>query len=159
MLILVLKLHNKLAFIPFFSVTNILSCRWLEKKIGIKSYLSSDRRRKIGSCFYWRTEMVTCISGAVSKYHLSMHNGHIYAKIMHFRPKKHGRFWQFQGFPLIMHYLKVIKPTVQLKMPFKSDSNIQKYVEFFACLAWNFFQLKYPAISGQFLKPDEVYTF
>ena len=84
MLILVLKLHNKLAFIPFFSVTNILSCRWLEKKIGIKSYLSSDRRRKIGSCFYWRTEMVTCISGAVSKYHLSMHNGHIYAQIMHF---------------------------------------------------------------------------
>ena len=88
-----------------------------------------------------------------------LHNGHIYAKIMHFRSKKHGRFWQFQGFPLIMHYLKVIKPTVQLKMPFKSDSNIQKYVEFFACLAWNFFQLKYPAISGQFLKPDEVYTF
>ena len=55
-----------------------------------------------------------------------VHNGHIYAKIMHFRQKKHGRFWQFQGFPLIMHYLKVIKPTVQLKMPFKSDSNIQK---------------------------------
>ena len=88
-----------------------------------------------------------------------MHNGHIYAKIMHFRSKKHGRFWQFQGFPLIMHYLKVIKPTVQLKMPFKSDSNIQKYVEFYACLAWNFFQLKYPAIFGQFLKPDEVYSF
>ena len=70
--------------------------------------------------------MVTCISGAVSKYHLSMHNVHIYAQIMHFRSKKHGRFWQFQGFPLIMHNLKVIKPTVQLKIPFKSDSNNQK---------------------------------
>ena len=62
----------------------------------------------------------------VGKSPFSVHNGHIYAKIMHFRSKKHGRFWQFQGFPLIMHYLKVIKPTVQLKIPFKSDSNNQK---------------------------------
>ena len=77
------------------------------------------------------TKLIYIYPSSVSAFHfnitiLPLHNGHIYAKIMHFRSKKHGRFWQFQGFPLIMHYLKVIKPTVQLKIPFKSDSNNQK---------------------------------
>ena len=77
-----------------------------------------------------------------------IHNGHKNAKFMHFRSEKVASVRQFLLFLLIMHYLKNTKPTVQVNIPFKNQSNTQIYVEFFACFAWNFFQLKYSTIFG-----------
>ena len=55
----------------------------------------------------------------------STHNGHQNAEIMHFRSEKVGSVRQFQLFLLIMHYLKTTKPTVQVDIPFKNQSNTQ----------------------------------